>query len=117
MGNRASSGDTATSPSALEFVKSENASHLVCIWSKSWCPYCTKCKQTLQKTSAKDVQIHEIDLMENGVEIQNALYQLTGQRTVPNVFVNEQHLGGNDETQAAWANGKLQKMLVDKLTN
>lgn len=34
------------------------------------------------------------DNMDNGDDIQAALAKMTGQRTVPNVFVGEQHLGG-----------------------
>jgi glutaredoxin 3 len=50
--------------------------------------------------------------MSNGDEIQATLLQITGQRTVPNVFVNGQHLGGNDDTQKAAASGRLQEMLA-----
>ena len=49
---------------------------------------------------------------EEGVELQNALLEMTGQRSVPNVFVKGQHVGGNDDTQAAARSGKLQEMLA-----
>ena len=39
------------------------------------------------------------------------LMQMTGQRTVPNVFVKGQHIGGNDDSQAAAKDGKLKEML------
>ena len=51
------------------------------------------------------------DQMENGAEIQNALLVISGQRTVPNVFIKGKHLGGNDDTQAAARSGKLEEML------
>jgi glutaredoxin 3 len=44
-------------------------------------------------------------------EVQDELEMLTGQRTVPNVFIGGVHLGGNDDTQNAAASGKLQEML------
>lgn len=55
----------------------------------------------------------ELDLMpgSDGTELQLALALKTGQRTVPNVFVNGDHLGGNDDTQAAFRAGELQAML------
>ena len=40
-----------------------------------------------------------------------ALYKMTGQRTVPNVFVRGKHLGGNDEAHAAARNRKLDELL------
>lgn len=49
--------------------------------------------------------------MENGAEIQSALLDISGQRTVPNVFIKGKHLGGNDDTQAAARSGKLEEML------
>ena len=51
------------------------------------------------------------DQMENGAEIQSALLDISGQRTVPNVFIKGKHLGGNDDTQAAARSGKLEEML------
>ena len=50
--------------------------------------------------------------MSNGSEIQAELLKKTGQRTVPNVFVHGQHLGGNDDTQKAFASGRLEEMLA-----
>lgn len=48
---------------------------------------------------------------EGGAEIQNYLLSKTGQSTVPNVFVNGTHVGGNDDTHAAVKSGKLKSLL------
>jgi len=61
-----------------------------------------------------DVKIHDLDQRQDGNAIQKELANLTEQRTVPNVFVNGQHLGGNDDTQQAHRTGKLQQMLQVK---
>ena len=53
----------------------------------------------------------ELNQMDDGADIQDALLGISGQKTVPNVFVNGQHLGGNDDTQKAIKEGKLQEML------
>ena len=58
-----------------------------------------------------DTKVHELDTLPNGTAIQKELEILTHQRTVPNVFVGGKHLGGNDDTQAAFRSGKLQEML------
>jgi glutaredoxin 3 len=49
--------------------------------------------------------------MEDGSAIQDALAEITGQRSVPNVFIKGKHLGGNDKTQAAHKSGELKKLL------
>jgi glutaredoxin 3 len=45
--------------------------------------------------------------MDEGPQIQNELQLMTGQVTVPSVFVNGRHLGGNDDTQRALRTGRL----------
>jgi len=49
--------------------------------------------------------------MDNGSEIQDELLSMTGQNTVPNVFVKGEHIGGNDDTQAASKSGKINELL------
>ena len=80
------------------------------MFSKSYCPYCQYTKDLFNNMSvnAKVIELNQVD---NGDEIQRALQVISGQRTVPNVFVKGQHLGGNDDTQAAARNGKLKQML------
>lgn len=50
-------------------------------------------------------------LAEDGAEIQSLLATLTGQRTVPNVFVKGQHIGGCDATLELHASNKLLPLL------
>jgi glutaredoxin 3 len=49
---------------------------------------------------------------DNGDEIQGYLSQKTGQRTVPNIFIQQKHIGGNSDLQKLKSNGKLKEMLV-----
>lgn len=93
-----------------EFIRKEIASNGVTIFSKSYCPFCTKTKETFAGLGVS-AKIYELNQMDDGPEIQDALLAMTGQRTVPNVFVNGEHVGGNDKTQEALASGKLLKML------
>ena len=58
-----------------------------------------------------DAEVIELDKTQGGDVIQKELYKLTGQRSVPNVFVGGKHVGGNDDTQAAAKSGKLQELL------
>mmetsp|Transcript_35673 Transcript_35673/g.40096 ORF Transcript_35673/g.40096 Transcript_35673/m.40096 type:complete len:141 (+) Transcript_35673:69-491(+) len=94
-----------------EFAKTEIDSNDVVVFSKSYCPFCDQTKELLKKMNVK-FAVHELDQMgDDGVEIQRELLKMTGQRSVPNVFVKQQHIGGNDDTQLAAKEGKLQKLL------
>jgi len=98
------------SSSPAEFAKGEIASADVVVFSKSFCPFCKKTKKLFSELKV-ETKVIELDEMDNGADIQAALVEISGQKTVPNVFVKGNHLGGNDDTQAAARNGELQKML------
>jgi len=49
--------------------------------------------------------------MKDGSAIQNTLAEITGQRTVPNVWVKGKFIGGNDDIHALLRSGKLKEML------
>ena len=101
---------TAAYASPMEFAKAEIASNDVVVFSKAYCPFCTRTKETLSSMNI-DAKVIELDQMDGGNEIQAALLDISGQRTVPNVFIKGKHLGGNDDSQAAARSGKLAKML------
>lgn len=96
---------------SAEFVDSEVSSNDVVVFSKSYCPFCTKTKDLFDSMGVK-YAVHELDEMgDEGPELQMALFKKTDQKSVPNVFVKQQHIGGNDDTQAAAKAGKLQELL------
>jgi glutaredoxin 3 len=108
--NMNSSGITT----ATEFINREIEQSKIVIFSKSYCPYCTKAKELFSSLKVDGTVVYELDNMDNGADIQNALLDLTGQRTVPSIFINKKHLGGNDDAQAAYRSGKLQQMIDGK---
>ncbi|CAG8745662.1 8782_t:CDS:2 [Cetraspora pellucida] len=93
--------------SDVEKVIAEN--HVV-IFSKSYCPYCNRAKQTLDQLGTNYVA-WELDNMDDGPAVQNYLSEKTGQRTVPNIFIRQQSIGGNDKLQALLQAGKLKELL------
>ena len=99
--------------SVVEEINSAIAKNDVVVFSKSYCPFCTKTK-TLFKEINVNAKIFELDLMSDGDVYQSELQKMTNQRTVPNVFVKGKHVGGNDDTQKARASGKLAEMLGAK---
>ena len=48
----------------------------------------------------------------DGSDIQTALQQLTKQRTVPNIFINKKHIGGNSDLQKL-STGQLKGLLKE----
>jgi len=80
------------------------------LFSKSFCPYCKKTKETLSALGANPV-VFELDLREDGQAIQNFLFRLTHQATVPNVFIKAKSIGGNDDTQNMFRSGELEERL------
>jgi len=102
----------AFSSTTSDYIKSEIASNDIMVFSKSYCPYCTKTKELFQSLGLEYCAL-ELDNVENGVDIQAALLDMTGQRTVPNVFIKGTHLGGNDDTQSAAKTGRLDQLLKE----
>ena len=110
--DRARSGGISANAALAEAIKDMVASNDVVVYSKSWCPYCQRCKAALADMNVTPTVV-ELDELDDGAEIQAELLSLTGQRTVPNVFVKGAHLGGNDDTQRAISSGKLAQLLSE----
>ncbi|KAL8199478.1 hypothetical protein R6Q57_013046 [Mikania cordata] len=67
----------------------------VVVFSKSYCPFCVNVKKLLTELGSSFKTI-ELDQESDGSEMQSALHEWTGQRTVPNVFIAGKHIGGCD---------------------
>ena len=97
--------------SAMDFAKTEIENNKVVVFSKSFCPFCKKTKALLNQKEV-EYKLFELNEMDDGADIQEALSEISGQKTVPNVFINGKHLGGNSETQEANSSGKLDELLA-----
>ncbi|KAJ8121680.1 hypothetical protein ONZ43_g1930 [Nemania bipapillata] len=53
----------------------------------------------------------ELDQVDDGTAIQSALAEISGQRTVPNIYIGQQHIGGNSDLQAK--SGELKALLKE----
>ncbi|KAM5148811.1 thioredoxin reductase 3 [Mantella aurantiaca] len=82
----------------------------VMVFSKSYCPFCNQVKD-LFSSLGREYTALELDQCDDGSSIQDVLYEISGLRTVPNVFVNKTHVGGCDKTLRAHRDGTLQKLL------
>ncbi|PHH92936.1 hypothetical protein CDD83_3426 [Cordyceps sp. RAO-2017] len=82
----------------------------VVVFSKSYCPYCRATKKTLDELET-DYTLLELDNEEDGSKLQDALEEISGQRTVPNVYIKGKHIGGNSDLQGLASAGKLKDVL------
>lgn len=92
-------------------TKEQIKSTHVLIYSKTTCPFCTKVKK-LFSVQCVDYTSIELDEMDNCAEVQGVLNTISGQRTVPNVFINGKHVGGCDTVVAMYSSGQLARLLV-----
>ena len=83
----------------------------IVVFSKTHCPYCRRAKDAITQLTPQ-FSVVELDVVRDGAEQQAALLELTGQKTVPNIFVNGKHIGGCDSTLAAIASGEFQKLIA-----
>ncbi|EWZ00442.1 glutaredoxin 3 [Fusarium oxysporum f. sp. radicis-lycopersici 26381] len=107
---RATSPGTMTQASTKVQQLIDNNS--VVVFSKSYCPYCKQTKKTLDELNA-EYELLELDEVSDGSALQDALEQISGQRTVPNVYIKQQHIGGNSDVQSLKSGGKLASLLKE----
>ena len=78
------------------------------MYTTAVCPYCIRAKQVL--TSRGVAHIEEIRIDENSVE-RVKMMEITGRRTVPQIFIGSTHVGGCDDLMALDGKGELLPML------
>ncbi|EMG47971.1 hypothetical protein G210_1559 [Candida maltosa Xu316] len=87
------------------------------IFSKTGCPYSKKIKVLLMEKYqiTPSPNIVELDIHENGVELQQYLAAKSGRKTVPNVLVGSsfESRGGSDDFEKYHKDGNLIKLLVE----
>ena len=69
----------------------------IVMYSTGWCPYCERARALLAR---KNLAFREIRLDEEPAEREGMLARSGGRRTVPQIFIGDQHVGGFDELYA-----------------
>lgn len=80
----------------------------VTMYSKGWCPYCTRAGGLL---AGKGVTVEVIDI-EARPDQRAVMIERSGRSTVPQIFIGERHLGGCDDLYDLDAAGGLDPLLV-----
>lgn len=79
----------------------------VVMYTTNWCPYCERARKLLR---SKGASIEEIDV-ESAAEKRAEMIARSGRRSVPQIFIGDQHVGGSDDLAALDATGKLDALL------
>lgn len=79
----------------------------VIVYAKENCPYCRMAKELL---SARHIPFEEIRVDLDPVKLEEML-RLSQKRTVPQIFINDQSIGGYDDLAALAKSGKLDGLL------
>jgi glutaredoxin 3 len=77
------------------------------MYATSWCPYCEAARQLLR---SKGVSFEEISIETDPAQ-REIMIRRSGQRTVPQIFIDGVHIGGSDDLHALDAAGGLDPLL------
>lgn len=80
----------------------------VVIYTTTYCPYCLLAKSLLKN---KQIPFTEVNVERNDKK-RVWLVNATGQKTVPQIFINDKPVGGYDELKVLESTGKLAQLLV-----
>lgn len=79
------------------------------IYTKFLCGYCARAKNLL---ASKGVDFEETDITTNAAKRDEMLGRSNGARTVPQIFIDDRHIGGSDDLAALDAAGELDPLLA-----
>lgn len=78
------------------------------MYTTAVCPYCQRAKMLLQQRGVEHIDEVRVDLLPDERE---AMMQITGRRTVPQIFIGDTYVGGCDELIALDQSGGLVPLL------
>lgn len=81
----------------------------VLMYSTAVCPYCIRAEQLLLRKGVTEIEKVRVDLQP---ELRSAMVEKTGRRTVPQIYIGDEHVGGYDDLAALDRAGKLEPLLA-----
>ena len=79
------------------------------VYTKDWCPYSHRAKALLDHLG---ITYREIDVTTDALREQEMVTR-SGRTSVPQVFVDDHHVGGSDDLAAAVDSGEFEQLLND----
>ena len=80
----------------------------ITMYTGPFCNYCEAAKRLLARNNAT---YNEIDISKVDGAIDEMIKKANGRRTIPQIFFDEEHIGGYDEVRALEKENKLQDLL------
>lgn len=74
-----------------------------------WCPFCRRAKALLRAKGVAEIEEIHVELDADG---RTELHAQTGRATVPQIYIDERHVGGYDELCALAQTGELERLLA-----
>ena len=74
---------------------------------------CVHCDWAIELLNKKNIKFTEYNVAKDITKREEMFKKSNGARTLPQVFIDEKHIGGNVELQAFEHNGKLDQILKD----
>lgn len=81
----------------------------VLMYATAGCPYCIRAEQLLRSKGVQEIEKIRVDL--DPVR-RNEMVSRTGQRTVPQIYIGDTHVGGCDDLVALNSAGELDPLLA-----
>lgn len=81
----------------------------ILMYTTAVCPYCIRAEQLLQRKGVVTIEKIRVDLEP---ELRVTMMEKTGRRTVPQIYIDEFHVGGYDDLAALDQAGKLTALLA-----
>lgn len=81
----------------------------IVMYTTAYCPYCANAERLLQSKGVEDIEKIHIDL---DPVLRDEMMQKTGRRTVPQIYIDDQHIGGFDDLRALDQAGELDPLLT-----
>ena len=78
------------------------------MYTSDFCPYCSRAKQILKARGVDNIDEIRVD---EQPEERKKMMELTGRRSVPQIFIGDTHVGGCDDLQALDSRGGLMPLL------
>ncbi len=81
----------------------------VTMYATATCPYCIQAERLLKAKGVQDIRKVRVDL-EPG--LRQKMMEMTGRRTVPQIYIGDTHIGGYDDMVALDRAGRLEPLLA-----
>ena len=84
------------------------------MYSSKFCPYCVNAEKLLLNKGFKKIKKIMVD---EDCDYMNEMIERTGEKTVPQIFIGDKHVGGFEQLRSINNDGSLDKLILEDLNN